>query len=174
MKTSYVSEADLVGAWELDTFRIFFSDGRPPIFPFGKDAQGLLVYTDSGRMSAILSKRDRAPLNAERMENAARAPSQEKAAAFDSYLSYSGRYYVEQHELPDWEGTFPDPEKEERNHMTRRGYVVHTVELSSVPNTIGNEHVRSVSLTGDQLVLTYNITPQSGVTRHYELTWRFV
>ena len=173
MKTSLVSESDLVGAWSLETFRIFFTDEREPIFPFGKDAQGLLIYTDSGCMSAILSRKDREPLNASRLENAAKAPSQQKAAAFDSYLSYSGTFYVEHNELPDWEGANPDPDRE-HNHMIRRGQVVHVVELASVPNTIGNKHVRHVTLTGDQLVLRYDITPKSGITRHYELTWRFV
>lgn len=112
--------------------------------PFGADARGLLMYGADGSMSAVLSRADRRPLGVERLETARHAPDAHRIAAFDSYLSYAGRWRVEGSE------------------------VVHTVELSLVPDTVGLEQRRAFALDGDTLRLTYTV----GRTPHiYELTW---
>lgn len=137
----------LLGTWRLAGFSIEFSDGRPELLPFGPDATGLLMYGEDGTMSAILSRADRT-LSAERLEKADRAPAHERAAAFDSYLSYAGRWWMEGDE------------------------VVHAVELSLAPNAVGIENRRRVSWVGDELHLSYTLTARSGVERLYRLRWR--
>jgi hypothetical protein len=137
----------LVGAWSLEQFAIHI-EGRPPIFPFGADAIGSLVYARSGAMSAVLSKKARPPLGVSRLENASRADPVLRAAAFDSYLSYAGRWRLEGDTM------------------------VHTVTMASAPDNIGQDNVRSVSLDGDVLTLSYEIAPPSKNTRHYTLIWR--
>ncbi len=141
---------DLVGSWELLRCEISFSDGRPTVLPYGADARGQLVYAADGRVSAVLSRGDRGPLGVAGLESAAAADASAKAAAFDSYLSYAGRWRL-------------DGDR-----------VIHTVELALVPEVVGRDQVRRVAFDGDQLVLGYERTARSGVERRYRLTWRRV
>ncbi len=147
---STIEPGDLVGAWELSTFEITYSDGREPTYPFGRDARGQLIYTADGRMSAVLSRAERESFDVGRLETYARAGDAAKVAAFDSYLSYCGRW-----ELDD--------------RMVR-----HHVELAMVPNIVGMEQVREVVVSDDALTLSYSIEARSGVTRFYELVWKRV
>ena len=50
--------------------------------------------------------------------------------------------------------------------------VHHTVALSLVPEVAGQTLSRRASLSDGQLSLSYDLTPRSGVTRHYLLLWR--
>lgn len=142
-----LSPASLSGAWALVDCRIRYADGRPDRLPFGPDAQGRLLYTESGHMSAVLSRASRAPLG-QALETSARAAPEAKAAAFDGYLSYSGRWRLDGEE------------------------VVHTVEQALVPEVVGREQRRHVRLDGAQLVLSYVVSARSGVDRTFVLTWR--
>ena len=141
-----ISARDIVGAWALRRFSIQ-TDGRPELFPFGEDAQGMLTYTESGHMSAILSRRGRPLLGVGRLENAGRATEKQRAEAFSSYLSYAGTWRVE----------------DDR--------VVHTVTLSLSPDAVGKENIRHARLHRDQLTLSYEIVPLSGRRRAYTLCW---
>ena len=50
--------------------------------------------------------------------------------------------------------------------------VHHTVLLSLVPEVVGQTLSRRAVLADGQLTLSYDITPRSGITRHYRLCWR--
>ena len=63
---------DLQGAWRLERWSLEYEDGRPPEFPLGSDARGMLLYTPGGQVSATLMK------------------ASEPAAS----LAYAGRYDV--------------------------------------------------------------------------------
>lgn len=139
---------DLWGAWELVEFEIAFSDGRPSIWPFGTDAIGMITYTPSGHMSAVLSHTSRIGLGVDRLENTRRASSDFKVMAFDSYLSYAGRFSLEGDD------------------------VIHHVDFALSPDLVGQDNRRHATLEGDLLHLRYDITPKSGVIRHYHLTWK--
>ena len=139
--------SELVGAWTLASFVITFDDGRAPLFPFGEDATGQLLYTASGRMSAVLSRADRPGFGIARLEQATAATAEQKADAFDSYLSYAGRYRVEGET------------------------VFHDVDFSLAPDTVGHVHARRATLDGETLTLAYDLTSKSGVRRDYTLTW---
>lgn len=139
--------AELFGSWALARFEITFSDGRPPLHPFGANARGLLVYSPDGHMSAVLSRSDRPPLGASRLETSDAASAAAKVAAFDSYLSYAGTWRVE------------------------GDTVVHCVSLAQTPELVGVENRRRATLEGDILTLGYALTARSGVVRHYTLTW---
>jgi hypothetical protein len=41
----------IIGAWRLISFEIQKADGEV-IYPFGENAQGSIIYTESGRFSA--------------------------------------------------------------------------------------------------------------------------
>lgn len=139
--------SDLVGAWRLVDFTVAFDDGRPPVRPFGDDAEGRLIYSADGHVSALLSRGDRRSLWVDGLESAHRASLPDKAAAFDSALGYAGRYHVDGDE------------------------VVHTVEVSLLPDAVGRAQRRHVALCGARMVLSYDWTAPSGTVRHHRLTW---
>ncbi len=55
---------ELVGAWELVSFEATAPDGAVS-YPFGPDAIGLLVYTDSGHMSVAIAEAGRPSFTSE-------------------------------------------------------------------------------------------------------------
>jgi hypothetical protein len=81
-----VSASDLIGAWRLESWSFVHDDGSPPAFPMGTNAQGIIIYTAGGEVSATLMRRGRA----------ARSPASdgEKAQAFGESFAYAGRYEV--------------------------------------------------------------------------------
>ena len=141
-------EDDLLGAWELETWRIVYSDGRPTSYPYGEDARGWLLYERSGRMSATIGRAQRPRMS---QDNVRLATAEEKAAAFDSLFHYGGRWHVE--------GT----------------RVIHAVDYALNPNFPGTEQVREVELRPPGgLVLSAESTSLSGTTIRHELVWRRV
>lgn len=145
---STIQSEQLHGSWVLESFVIRFADGRPDFHPFGKDAMGQLLYTPDGRMSAILARANRPRIRATSLETTAKAPPDDKAAAFDSYLSYAGTWRIEGNE------------------------VVHSVEYALSPNLVGKENRRELSFDGDRVLLTYDLSARSGINRSYILTWK--
>jgi hypothetical protein len=153
-KASGDVEKELCGLWSLTSWRSLSRSGVQS-FPFGQDAHGSLCYAAGsspeenrnermvGRMSAQLSVRERhfftaAPESPER--------TREKSAAFDSYVAYAGRWWLDG-EL-----------------------VIHFVEMSLYPNWIGTELVRRLELRGDELILSTLPNSRDGVSHH--LSWR--
>lgn len=145
-----ITAAQLVGAWRLVSARVSFSDGRPAVQPYGPDGSGSIVYSAEGWMSAVLTEGSRAPLGSTSLETSNRASDADKLAAFESYLSYAGRWRLDGDE------------------------VVHSVEMALNPNAVGQEQRRRVRWEGGDLVLSYQRTPPSGTVRTFELTWRRV
>ncbi len=75
--TDTVWSRALIGAWTLKQWSVQYPDGRPEQMPFGPDAEGLLIYVDSGWMSAMMCARDRSA-----------------SAIGADYLQYAGRWHV--------------------------------------------------------------------------------
>jgi hypothetical protein len=137
--------ADLVGAWDLVSWELAV-DGNPRPHGFGDRVTGQLLYLADGHMSAILSDPDRAPLSVEPL---AAAPVDERAEAARAYVSYGGRWSL------------------------RGDEVVHHVEFCLLPNWVGTDLVRTVSWSGDDLVLS--TAPEQDVkgrTVTNRLVWR--
>lgn len=130
---------ELVGAWRLVAWEIGYPDGGVS-HPYGSDAVGLLCYTPDGHMSASIARAVRPGLSD---PNPRRTEAGERAAAFDSFFAYSGRYEVV------------------------GGEVRHQVELALNPAFCGTTQVREAALDGDTLVLAAS---EDG--RRHTLTWR--
>lgn len=81
-----LSAADLVGAWRLEGWALVYEDGRPPEYPLGRDAVGLILYTGDGHVSATLMRKRRAPFTTGGVA--------EKAEAYDDCFAYAGTYEV--------------------------------------------------------------------------------
>ena len=138
----------LVGTWLLEEFSVQFSDSRPDVHPFGSHPNGMLTYTPDGYMQAILSHEHRTPLSTTSFEKSHRASQQEKAIAFDEYLSYGGRYQV----LED--------------------HVIHFVEYALHPNVIGQKLIRYFSWLPDDRILLFYTVETSTTVRTHRLQWK--
>jgi len=81
-----VTAKDLLGAWRLESWSFVYDDGRPEEFALGTDAQGIIMYTPDGHVSATLMRAGRA----------AKTPGSdaERATAFAESFAYAGRYEV--------------------------------------------------------------------------------
>jgi len=118
----------LVGAWRLVSFEIEKDDGTV-IRPFGSDAQGSIIYTDSGRFSAQVMRSARPSFAA---GDQMKGTPEEIEASYKGCISYFGSYQL-------------DPSD---------GVVVHQVEASLFPNWEGGSQKRFFELSGDRLKLS--------------------
>ncbi len=75
----------LVGTWSLVRATSTTAAGDRNQNPYGASPSGLLTYSASGRVMALISFGGRKPLSV-------RAKAEEKADAFDTFLAYAGRY----------------------------------------------------------------------------------
>lgn len=133
----------LVGTWQLRQWQCTYEDGTTTE-PFGAGAQGLLLYSGDGWMSACIMAPGRARLSA---ANPREAPEVERAAAFDGYFSYAGRWRI----------------------LDRR--VQHEVSIALNPGMVGTLQLRDAEFADDGLTLSAT-EPARGGTRRHRLVWR--
>ena len=122
------NSAPIVGAWKLISSEMRKSDGEI-VYPLGENAQGSIVYTESGRFSAQV-------MRAERPHFASGDPfngtTEEIEASFKGVVSYYGAYKLD----------------------TENGVVEHHVEGSLFPNWEGQVQIRYFELSGNRLNIT--------------------
>ncbi|HWS91651.1 MAG TPA: lipocalin-like domain-containing protein [Mycobacterium sp.] len=82
----------LVGAWELVSYIEQDSPDGPVRYPHSEDAQGLIIYTPDGYMSAQTHP---AGPNYDRPV-ASGGTTEQAAAAALRYLAHNGRYFVDE------------------------------------------------------------------------------
>ncbi|HXW10863.1 MAG TPA: lipocalin-like domain-containing protein [Steroidobacteraceae bacterium] len=133
----------LVGTWQLVRWFITYEDGQVTE-PLGPAAEGLLVYTDDGWMSAALMAVGRPRLSRRNPRDASTA---ERAAAFDTFFAYTCRWRV----VGD--------------------AVEHSVTLSHNPALVGTVQVRRIRMRGRQLTLSAEEPVADGMRVH-RLQWR--
>ena len=137
------SENPLVGAWRLVSCETRADDGSVD-HPLGRDAVGLLIYTDDGHMAVSIARSDRRSFAAGDLLG---GTGDEKARAVESYVSYCGRY-------------------ERRDES-----VVHRVEMSLFPNWTGRDQERRVDLDGNRLTLEAPPFTIKGMEQRARLVW---
>lgn len=121
----------LIGAWRLVEYKVTPTNGGEPSYPMGKDAQGIIMYTPDGYMSAQLMTPG-APKFV--VPDLSGGTKDELAESMKRYLAYSGRYNVSTTE-------------DGKPHLT------HQMEVCSYPNWLGNVQQRVVKLEGEYLQL---------------------
>ncbi len=132
-----LSHDDLVGVWTLEATYTEDEDGnRTPAL--GDDPQGRIMYTADGYMTAMTGRGDR-------QLPATGASDAEKAAAFDSYMNYAGRW------------------------LLRDNVVTHQIEYATNPNWVGTTRERTIDHQGDRMV--FSGLAADGVTRGI-MIWR--
>jgi hypothetical protein len=123
------------------------SEGRTISTPFGHHPVGRLVYMPDGRMSVMLMAAARAKFGSHGLRA---GTGRQKAAAFDSFLAYSGRY----------------ERLEDR--------VIHHPDVASIPDFVGVPEERFVELEGDRLVLSTPPMLEGGRIRTFVIVWQRV
>ncbi len=136
---------DLIGGWVCRRWTITYEDGRVTE-PFGPSPTGFILYTDDGCMSATIMTAVRQPFAAGTPRAASVA---ERAAAFDGYFSYAGRW-----QLVD-------------------GRIEHIVTVALNPGMIGTSQWRDAQLVGDLLTLSAEESTARGTRRH-AIAWQRV
>jgi len=136
----------LVGVWRLVWWSARAADGSVT-YPFGAQATGQIIYTAGGEMAVQIAAGGRANHPTEDPFGGTEA---EQAAAFGSYLAYSGRFAIEE------------------------DAVVHLVDQSLFPNWVGSIQRRLASLDGGDLVLATVPMEVGGSMVLNELRWRRV
>jgi hypothetical protein len=117
----------LVGSWKLISFQTQDPGGQTT-YPFGKDAQGRLIYEPDGRMAVQL-------MNPNRPGFASGDPlitsEAEVRAAFGGYVAYYGTYSIN-----------PDEKT-----------IVHHIEAALLPNWVKTGQQRHFEFDGNYLIL---------------------
>ena len=117
----------LVGSWKLVSFHSQDSSGQTT-YPFGKDAQGRLIYEPDGRMAVQLMNPNRPGFAS---DDPLVTSEEEVRAAFGGYTAYYGTYSVN-----------PD----ERT-------ITHQIEAALLPNWVGTDQRRLFEFDGKYLTL---------------------
>jgi hypothetical protein len=126
---------EFIGAWKLVSYEHRSAAGEIS-YPMGQHPVGRIAYDPLGRMSAQLMPADRPNFKG------SPGTSEERAAAFDTYVAYYGTYMALIRHLY---GTYTvNP----ADHQ-----VVHHVEASLFPNWAGTDLTRSYEFSGSQLIL---------------------
>ena len=121
------SPFSIVGAWRLITFEFRKVDGNV-IYPFGEQARGSIIYTESGRYSAQLMRIDRPTFaSGDQMKGTV----EEIEANYKGCISYFGTYEIN---LQD-------------------SLIIHHVEGSIFPNMEGRDQERFFELSENRLKL---------------------
>jgi hypothetical protein len=137
---------NLIGAWTLQSYEARSIDGSKVTYPLGVNAQGIIMYTPDGYMSAQLMRSDRPHSSGDDMQPAA---DDELAAVASGYLSYSGPYSV-----------------------VGDGLIAHHIAISLLPNWVDGTQYRAARLHGSVLELS---PPEpiliGGQPRNARLVW---
>jgi CubicO group peptidase (beta-lactamase class C family) len=134
----------LLGTWRLVSVSSSTHNGKVDNEVYGLHPKGLITYTADGRMSAIITNDGRKPLS---VNDRLAAPSEERAQAFSTLVAYAGTY------------TFTGDK------------VIHHVEIDALPNRVGSDQVRFVTLQGDRLTLKTPPISRGGEQQVLELVW---
>jgi len=134
----------LVGAWKLVSLYAQDPSGQTG-YPFGRNAQGRLIYEPNGRMAVQLMNPDRPRFASDDLLLTSEA---EVRAAFDGYAAYYGSYSVDQGE----------------------GIIVHHVEAALMPNWVETDQVRYFESQGNRLILK-GLLVRGGVQAVVSLVW---
>jgi hypothetical protein len=138
---------NIVGAWKLCSYTETPVDGTEPFHPMGTNPKGIIMYTPDGYMSAQFMLAERANFA---VNDFYQGTLEEYKAAASTYVAYSGPFVVDE----------------------EKSMVTHSVFVSLLPNWIGNNQPRLVSLEGTVLTLSTAIPIQSkGKSVVSKLVW---
>lgn len=147
--------SQLIGSWELVDYSAHKEhDSRGKVYPMGETAQGMIMYTPDGYMSAQLQRPGQPKFQNDDLNGGTK---EEWQAAGENYFAYAGPYYLDE----------SGEEPLLQHHMTN----------CSFPNWLGNTQRRLVSITEEGSEKHLTLGPESatvimGELRITQLRWR--
>ncbi len=136
--------SSIVGTWRLASASAVTEKGKPVAQPFGNNPAGSITYTCDGKVSVLISHGARKLLTGDRIAS----PIVERAEAFATFFAYAGTYSV------------------------RGNRITHHVQISSVPNWVNTDLVRTFEVSGNTLTLTTPPMTIGGVVQTTVLKWK--
>lgn len=125
----------VIGTWQLVEYSTINEAGEKE-YPLGKAATGYLMYTADGYLSAQLMSDQERPAYDEDQGDLHTGTTEQMARAAHGYHAYSGKYEVDE--------------------ATQTLY--HHMEVSLIPNRLGQVQDRKVQLEGQQITITSSVT----------------
>jgi len=138
-----MAKESCLGTWALKSYEVRWASGKVT-YPWGEGPQGRLIYSPDGYMSVAMMASNRSKFESRELKL---GTAEEKVAAADTYISYSGKY--------EFDGD----------------RVIHHVEVCLFPNWVGNDQVRIFDLDGDRLALKTIPDPRDEKGRQGYLIW---
>lgn len=139
--TSY----DLIGRWDIVAWEQLYDDGRREV-PMGEQLEGFIRYLPDGDMICMLARSERPGFTTGGQWNAS---AEEKAGAYQSMLSYAGRWKLE------------------------GDVITHTVEISLYPNWKGGAQKRQLKVNPDgTIALSARLEDGTAQARTAQLVWQ--
>ncbi len=148
MQKNFSTQAiPLIGVWKLISFEAR-REGEEASFPFGKDAKGLLIYTDVGRFSVQMMRANRPKFASGDQQ---KGTVEEVTQCFTGSISYFGRYEFD----------------------ANGGFVIHSIESSLFPNWEGTQK-RFIEFSGSQISLKTSPVMWNGKMAVGAMVWERV
>lgn len=133
---------DVMGYWAIKSWMQTYDDGRV-MHPMGETLTGLIHYGKT-QMYCLIARKGRSHFNTGGQWN---AENKEKAAAYDSLMSYNGTYAIVGNEI------------------------IHHVETSLFPNWEGGTQRRQARFVNGQLHLVARLEDGTPQARTATLIW---
>jgi hypothetical protein len=137
----------LIGTWKLLSWENRSVEDGQVSYPLGEDASGYIMYNPDGYMFVAI-------MSPYRLEFAGgdllSGTPEEEAQAEETFLSYCGRYDLEEDK------------------------VIHHIEISSFPNWAGVDQERLVELRGNRVTLSTHPILMQGKQQTGHLIWERV
>lgn len=139
-----MSDNLIIGTWMLTSFELKNLTLNKTHYPYGQNPTGTLIFSSDGYMSVAIMSDNRRDFA---IESLLGASLEEKANAAETYLSYSGRWRIEQDKI----------------------FV--NVLVSLLPNWKNKEHFRTFQLSSGNLLFQTPIIKQGESEILIELSW---
>ena len=140
----------LIGGWRMVDWALTDGDDVDHFLPpFGlpQDCGGMLIYSESGAMSAMLSRRERPAFTDRSLDG---GTTQERAEAFGSITAYSGTF--------------------ETDDATSQ--VTHVVQFATMPHLVADRMMRICIFDGNRLKLDTPTMTFAGKSRRSYIEWK--
>lgn len=136
-----------IGTWNLAHWDVQTTDGQHYTYPYGKEAKGSIIYTEAGRMTAMLMQLNRPKFE---IPHSWKGTAVEIKQAFQGYTAYAGNFKIV------------------------GNTVVHQVDMSLFPNWIGIDLVRNYEFRHNDKQLVLSTEPsltKKGIEIKQVLLW---
>jgi hypothetical protein len=129
MTTDTNLRSELVGAWELQSYYAYkTSDSNNKVYSLGPNAQGMIMYTPDGHMSAHLCPPGQPTFASG--DGISSATEGEWAEVGRNYVAYTGMFFLDE--------------------TKAESLLLHEMRVSNIPRLVGDIQRRTVEITEEE------------------------